>query len=107
MNQEIICKEVIVSTILRRGKGIENDPVRCVLQVYEKDGTLIAENDEYKNEAAIVENKALKESILIAQNTLKRIEEIEEGAFKQKGFNFFRFKEDIRAALTALNSQPH
>lgn len=107
MNQDIICKELIVSTILRRGKGIDhNDPVRRVLQVYEKDGTLIAENDEYKNEAVIVENKSLKESILIAQNTLKRIEEIEEGAFKQKGFNFFRFKEDIRTALTALNSRP-
>ncbi len=38
------CEEVII-TGEKRGKGTEDDPVRYVLQVYAKDGKLIAEND--------------------------------------------------------------
>lgn len=41
----VICKEVIVSTIARRGKGERHSPIRIITQVFEKDGTLIAEND--------------------------------------------------------------
>jgi hypothetical protein len=40
-----ICKEVIVSTLTRRGKGVKHDPIRIITEVFEKDGTLIAEND--------------------------------------------------------------
>ena len=39
------CKELIVSTLKRRGNGIEHDPIRIITEVYEKDGTKIAEND--------------------------------------------------------------
>jgi len=45
---EIECKEVIITSLERRGKGIETDPVRRVTQVYEKTGELIAENDPFK-----------------------------------------------------------
>ena len=38
------CEEVII-TQEKRGKGTEDDPVRLVVQVYAKDGTLIAESD--------------------------------------------------------------
>ena len=41
----IECKEVIISTLKRRGEGIEGDPIRVVTEVYEKDGTKIAEYD--------------------------------------------------------------
>lgn len=41
----VICKEVIISTIKRRGKGKLHSPIRCITEVYDKDGTLIAEND--------------------------------------------------------------
>lgn len=45
-SKEIECKEVIISRILRRGTGKdENDPIRIITQVFEKDGTLIAESD--------------------------------------------------------------
>lgn len=44
MTPEVICKEVIVTTLLRRGDG-KATPIRCITQVYEKDGTLIAERD--------------------------------------------------------------
>ncbi len=40
-----ICKEVIVSTIARRGTGERKSPIRVITQVFEKDGTLIAEYD--------------------------------------------------------------
>ena len=40
------CKEVIVTDIETRGRGVERDPVRRVIQVFEKDGTFIAENDK-------------------------------------------------------------
>lgn len=39
------CKELIVTTLSRRGKGIKHDPVRVVMQVFEKNGTLVAEYD--------------------------------------------------------------
>lgn len=42
---KVECKEVIISTILRRGSGADYDPIRCVTQVFEKDGTCIAEHD--------------------------------------------------------------
>jgi len=41
----VICKELIVSTIARRGTGERHSPIRVITQVFEKDGTLIAEND--------------------------------------------------------------
>ncbi len=41
----VICKEVIISTLKRRGTGIEHSPIRIITEVYEKDGTKIAEHD--------------------------------------------------------------
>ena len=38
------CEEVILVNT-RRGAGNDEDPVRVVLQVYSKDGILLAEND--------------------------------------------------------------
>lgn len=43
----VICKEVIISTIRRRGDGTPNNPIRMVVEVFEKDGTLIAERDTF------------------------------------------------------------
>lgn len=39
------CKELIVSTLKRRGTGIEHSPIRVITEVYDKDGTKIAEHD--------------------------------------------------------------
>lgn len=39
------CKELIVSTLRRRGTGIEHSPIRIITEVYDKDGTKIAEYD--------------------------------------------------------------
>jgi hypothetical protein len=41
----VICKEVVIATLKRRGSGIEHSPIRVITEVYEKDGTLIAEYD--------------------------------------------------------------
>lgn len=41
----IECKEVIVSRLSTRGKGVKHSPIRTITQVFEKDGTLIAESD--------------------------------------------------------------
>ena len=43
--KEVVCKEVIITRLLRRGKGVEHDPIRCITQVYDKKGNLIAEHD--------------------------------------------------------------
>lgn len=45
----VICKELIVSTIKRRGEGVEGSPIRIITEVFEKDGTLIAEYDPLSN----------------------------------------------------------
>lgn len=42
-----ICKEVIVTKLKECGNGTENDPARTITQVWEKDGTLIAERDPW------------------------------------------------------------
>lgn len=40
------CEEVIISTVKRKGGGLEEcDPIRIITQVFKKDGTLIAEYD--------------------------------------------------------------
>lgn len=40
------CKELIISTLERRGSGKHvYDPIRKITQVFEKDGSLIAEQD--------------------------------------------------------------
>lgn len=41
----VICKELIVATLTRRGRGVKHSPVRVITQVFEKDGTLVAEHD--------------------------------------------------------------
>ena len=41
----VICKEVVITTLKRRGTGIEHNPIRVITEVYEKDGTKIAEYD--------------------------------------------------------------
>jgi len=43
----VICKEVVITTLTRRGKGTEYSPIRVITQVFEKNGDLIAENDPY------------------------------------------------------------
>jgi len=43
--KEVEAREVIITTLTRRGKGDDLSPIRCITQVFEKDGTLIAEND--------------------------------------------------------------
>lgn len=39
------CQEVIISNLLQRGDGKIGNPYRSILQVYDKNGTLIAEHD--------------------------------------------------------------
>lgn len=43
--EDVLCKEVIVTNLTRRGDGTIYSPLRVVTQVFEKDGTFIAEND--------------------------------------------------------------
>lgn len=45
--KDVQCREVIISRIRRRGKGIEGDPIRVITEVFEKDGTKIAEYDPH------------------------------------------------------------
>lgn len=42
---KVFTQEVIITTMLRRGKGVEGDPVRIVTEVFTKDGKKIAEYD--------------------------------------------------------------
>lgn len=42
---KVQCREMIISTIKKRGAGVEGDPVRIITEVYEKDGMLVAEHD--------------------------------------------------------------
>ena len=48
----VICKELIVTTLTRRGKGTENNPIRVITQVFEKDGTFVAEHDPFDEKFA-------------------------------------------------------
>ena len=42
----VICKEVVLCGLTRRGDGKSpSTPVRAITEVYDKDGTLIAEKD--------------------------------------------------------------
>jgi len=41
----IECKEVIVSYLTKRGAGVEHSPIRIITEIFEKDGTKIAEHD--------------------------------------------------------------
>lgn len=41
----VICKEVIITTLRRRGDGTQHNPIRAITEVYEKNGLLIAELD--------------------------------------------------------------
>jgi len=43
-------EEVIITDLERRGKGVGDDPVRRVIQIWRKDGTLLAEKDEWLDE---------------------------------------------------------
>ena len=43
--KQVECRELIVSRITRRGKGTDHDPIRVITEVFEKNGTKIAEHD--------------------------------------------------------------
>ncbi len=43
--KDIECKEVIISNLTNRGNGTILNPCRKVLQIYNKNGELLAEND--------------------------------------------------------------
>jgi hypothetical protein len=45
MNPEIRCEEVIIINLTSRGSGVKHSPIRTIVQVYTKQGELIAEND--------------------------------------------------------------
>jgi hypothetical protein len=45
--KQVECKEVIITTLARVGQGVASDPVRSVLQVWDKEGNLIAERDDH------------------------------------------------------------
>jgi hypothetical protein len=56
--------EVVETTLTKRGKGVEDDPVRCVRQYWSREGELLAEVDPCP--ALDREKKRLKEAILWA-----------------------------------------
>lgn len=41
----VVCKEVIITELSRRGDGGQNSPIRILTQIYDKSGKLIAEAD--------------------------------------------------------------
>lgn len=43
--KEIEVRQVVITSMRTRGRGIEGDPIRKVVEVYDFDGTLIADND--------------------------------------------------------------
>jgi hypothetical protein len=45
------CEEVLITDLLIRGDGTQKNPYRRIVQVWAKDGTLIAEKDEYQTSA--------------------------------------------------------
>lgn len=45
MSKDVVCKEVIITKLEVRGAGTAASPGRRITQVWEKDGTLIAEHD--------------------------------------------------------------
>lgn len=42
--------QVVRTTLERRGRGVENDPIRRVTQYWSIDGQLLAEDDPHKPE---------------------------------------------------------
>jgi len=45
MEQDVSCREVVITANTTRGKGVPNSPIRRIVEVWEKDGTKIAEHD--------------------------------------------------------------
>lgn len=57
-------QEVIILEEVKRGKGVEGDPIRNVRQIYSKDGELLAEFDP-------VEKYSVKICIDIEDHTIE------------------------------------
>lgn len=56
---KVWCEEVIISTLTRRGEGTaDDDPIRIIIQVFTKDGKLIAEYDPYLTPHKTLKTKA-------------------------------------------------
>ena len=64
---EAKCEEVIITNLTLRGSGVEMDPYRRVVQVYTKDGVLLAEHDpclaELLRKVSNVMNGAVKDNL--------------------------------------------
>lgn len=49
--------QVIKTTLLRRGKGIEGDPIRVITQYWTLDGELLFEFDPCEHKTYVNDNK--------------------------------------------------
>jgi hypothetical protein len=49
--------QVIETNLMKRGKGVEGDPVRTIKQYYSLDGELLWEVDQWENEQKKAEAK--------------------------------------------------
>lgn len=56
----IKCQEVIITDLEVRGDG-KGNPYRRILQVYDKEGNLIAENDHHELQRLVMEKSKLEE----------------------------------------------
>jgi len=43
-NKSVQCLEVVITKLQSRGKGVKDDPIYSVIQIWSKEGRLIAES---------------------------------------------------------------
>jgi hypothetical protein len=83
------CEEVIIADVYR-GKGTQDDPGRRVLQVFQKDGTFLAEHDP------CTRAEDDKDGRLLAEALLRRVLQCDKNA------NILNGAPDVREAILRL-----
>lgn len=71
-----ILRQVIETQILRRGAGVDGDPVRVITQIWTTDGELLAEKDPFRiepSEFAVIRHQrdVLKERIVRLESAIR------------------------------------
>jgi len=61
--------EVIETTLTRRGKGVEGDPIRIITQYWSQDGKLLAEKDPWRDQT--ITERVLPNSISTLQEKIE------------------------------------
>jgi hypothetical protein len=69
----VIIKEVIITTLKRKGAGTQDSPIRVISQYWDKEGNLLVEEDPIYNEGKFTRDDMVRFACFISNKPIHEI----------------------------------